>query len=41
MNDIRDALNIAVGVAFIFALPTIAVWGVVILMAWLQKAVGL
>jgi hypothetical protein len=41
MSDIRDSLKIGLGVALLFALPIGAVWGVVILMAWLQKAVGL
>ena len=41
MSDMRDGLKIGAGLALTFALPIGAVWGVVILMAWLQKAVGL
>ena len=48
MSDMRDGLKIGAGLAFVFALlafvfalPIGAVWGVVIVMAWLQKAVGL
>ena len=41
MSDIRAALNIAIGITLIIAPPIAAIWGVVILMTWLQKAVGL
>ena len=41
MSDIRDALMAGIGVALVVAPPIAAVWGVVILMAWLQKALGL
>ncbi|CAB4155726.1 hypothetical protein UFOVP670_33 [uncultured Caudovirales phage] len=43
MSDIviiaREALKIGIGVALMFAMPIAALWGVVILMTWLQKAV--
>ena len=41
MYDIRDGLKIGAGLALTFALPIGAVWGMLILMTWLQKAVGL
>ena len=41
MRDIRDGLKIGIGVALIFTLPIASLWGVVILMTWLQKAMGL
>lgn len=41
VSDIREGLKIGAGVALVFALPIAGVWGVVIFMAWLQKAVGL
>ena len=41
MSDIRDGLKIGLSVAVIFALPIAGLWGVVILMTWLQKALGL
>ena len=41
MSDIREGLKIGAGLALTFALPIGAVWGVVIFMVWLQKAVGL
>ena len=41
MFDMRDGLKMGAGLALTFALPFGAVWGMVILMTWLQKAVGL
>ena len=41
MSDIREGLRIAIGITFIMALPTIVMGGVVILMAWISKALGL
>ena len=41
MSDIRDALMVGLGIALLVAPPIAAFWGVVIFMAWLQKAVGL
>jgi hypothetical protein len=41
MSEIREGLKIGLGVALMFALPIAGLWGVVILMTWLQKALGL
>ena len=41
MSDIRDALMVGIGTALVIEPPIAAVWGVVILMEWLQKAMGL
>ena len=41
MSDICEALKLGLWVGFIVALPIAVLWGVVILMAWLQKALVL
>jgi hypothetical protein len=40
MIKIREGFKIAVGVTLIMALPTIVMCGVMILMAWISKALG-
>lgn len=41
MSDIREAFKIGLFAGFIVALPIAVFWGMLILMTWLQKAVGL
>jgi len=41
MSDIREGFKIAVGVTLILAVPSIVMGGVVIMMAWISKALGL
>jgi|LakMenEpi03Aug12_release.lakeMendotaPanAssembly.Ray.scaffolds.fasta_scaffold958226_2 hypothetical protein len=41
MSDLLDALKVAIALALMSAGLLCGLWGVLLLMAWLQKAMGL
>ncbi len=41
MMDLRDALKVALGVTVILAVPTMFLFGVIIFVSWVAKALGL
>jgi hypothetical protein len=41
MINLRDALNVALGVTVILAMPTMFLCGVIIFVSWVAKALGL